>query len=313
MLPLSNEKIQIRLSADQITLPSSGKLVQALARYSDGSRHQQEILQALSAEGFDPAQIEALLELFHDRGYFADDSTGSGSWQIDTLAGQIEWIGEKSRESNDRYENLLNTFDIRHITVHLPQPGLLSQTVAAQLRALGFQVQEGGELPADASNLIRLVCSDHDDHRSALEQNKLALDARHPVLFAALTDSHARIGPFVLPGETPCFACYHHRLRSNLRFPEEFDHFVGVASEGQSKQAIEPSKIYAQAAASYLCTELLKFVHKTTHLSLLGRVMEVDLLGYQSTISSVLKLPRCPVCGVGRAHLSPSRAVRNLL
>lgn len=308
LLPISQDKVQIRLNSDQITLPTVGKLVQALAGYCDGSHSQETVATLLLNDGFDADQIEGLLELFHEREYFSSDTGAS----LDALAAKIEWIGSKSRQENDRYDNRLSTFDPAEITVYLPVPGLLSQITATELRALGFQAVESSA-PPDSENAIVLVCTDTDDHGFALRQNDEALGKNLPALYAALTDSCARIGPFVLPKETSCFACYHHRLRSNITFHEEFDNLVGVAGHAGSAAPAQASRIYALAAASHICAELLKFVHKTTHIALLGRVMEIDLVTYQSSISNILKLPRCTRCGMARAHVSPTRAARNLL
>lgn len=308
LLPISQDKIQIRLNSDQITLPTLGKLVQALARHCDGSHSQETVATLLLNDGFDADDIEGLLEFFHEREYFAS-ATGTSH---DALAAKIEWIGSKSRQESDRYDNRLGTFDPAEITVYLPVPGLLSQITATELRALGFQTAESGA-PPDEENSILLICSDSDDHRFALQQNEYALGKNIPALFAALTDSCARIGPFVLPKETSCFACYHHRLRSNITFHEEFDNLVGVAGHAASSDTAQVSRIYALAAASHICAELLKFVHKTTHIALLGRVMEIDLVTYQSSISNILKLPRCTQCGMARAHVAPTRAARDLL
>lgn len=307
---MGGDRVQVGVMGDQITVQHGATLIAALLPLCDGSHATHEVEMALQHAGHPSEQVGAVLEFLRRRGCF----TGFGSAAlVDPLAAQIDWLA--SRLPNDSYDNRLTLQDPAQITVHVPNQGLLSDMAAQVIQQLGFQLCRATDAPV-AANLVCIHCTDWDDHASALRHNQAAIRGTVPTLYAALGESKARIGPFVLPAETPCYACFHHRLRSSMAFVDEFDCRVGLPIDellsGQRFRSA-PSQSYAAVVASLIGSELLKYVRKLTLLSLLGRALEIDLLRYQMESSRILRLPRCPACGSGKPHGVPTQAPRDLL
>ena len=109
-----------------------------------------------------------------------------------------------------------------------------------------------------------------------------------PVL---LQDLIGYVGPLVVPGRTACFECLRARQNACMDAPG-----VQRAAEGDSAKALayHPSmpSILGDVAALEI-TKLLGGVPPPQH----SRLIEVNLLAPAIETRTVLKLPRCPVCG----------------
>jgi bacteriocin biosynthesis cyclodehydratase domain-containing protein len=286
----------------------SAALIADLLPLCDGARPLEGIHAALQQAGHAADQVTAVLEFLRGRGCFHPCGTAA---PLDPLAAQIDWLASRLAATDDRISRRAPA----QAVVHLPTTGVLADAIGQALDRLGLLVARQAA-PDGACDLVRVHCTDWDDHASALRANQAALQAGVPTLYAALGETRARIGPFVLPGETPCFTCFHHRLRASMSFVDEFDSRVGLDIDACATARLPrsaPSQAGAAIVASLVGCELLKFGHGLTMLSLLGRVLEVDLLRYQMDASRVLRLPRCPACGIGQPHGAPTRAVRDLL
>lgn len=301
-------RVQVGVLGDQVTMQCSASLIADLLPLCGGEQPLEGIQATLQQAGHDADHVAAVLDFLRRRGCFQPCGPAA---PVDPLAAQIDWLASKLTATDDR----LTPRAPAQTMVHLPTEGVLSDATAQALQRLGFQVARQAQ-PAIRDDLIRLHCTDWDDHASALQCNQTSLQAGVPTLYATLGEARARIGPFVLPAETPCFTCFHHRLRSSMAFVDEFDSRVGLdidACVGRPQRRSAPSPTGAAVVAGLLACELLKFAHGLTMLSLLGRVLELDLLRYQMDASRVLRLPRCPACGTGRPHGAPTAAVRDLL
>lgn len=303
-------RVQIRALSDQVTVNKGARLIAALVPLCDGSRSEREINEALESEGHDNANIRAAVQFFRSRGYFhscADPETN------DSFAAQIDWLAAKLPEN--RFDNRLAHRHPSQVTVLIPTQGILSEKAASVLRETGFRICRDPQ-SARPDNLVCLYATDWDDHASALSHNRANISDRVPTLYATLGENKARLGPFVLLGETPCYECFHHRMRSSMTFVDEFDRRVGLNIDDALAGSLcnaQPPRLYASVLAGLVTSELLKYVSKLTQLSLLGRILEVDLLRYQMEPGRVLRLPRCHACGNGKAHGAPTTAVRDLL
>jgi bacteriocin biosynthesis cyclodehydratase domain-containing protein len=307
---MGGDRVQVGVMGEQVTVQRGAALIAALLPLCDGSRPVHDIELALQDAGHAPDQVSAVLQFLRSRGCFTRFGRAA---LADPLAAQIDWLA--ARLPDDGYDNRLTLQDPAQITAHLPIQGLLSDAAAQVAQQLGFQVCRGTDAPV-ASNLVCIHCTDWDDHASALRHNQAAIQGNVPTLYAALGDTRARVGPFVLPTETPCYACFHHRLRASMAFVDEFDCRVGLPIDdlvASPRPRPAPSQSYVSVVASLIGSELLKYVRKLTLLSLLGRALEIDLLRYQMESSRILRLPRCPACGSGKPHGRPTMALRDLL
>jgi molybdopterin-synthase adenylyltransferase len=117
---------------------------------------------------------------------------------------------------------------------------------------------------------------------------------------AVLHDMTGYAGPLVLPGQTACFECFWQRQNSNLSGGEWDRGSEYAAFQGQVVDGFHHSM--AAILGHVAAFELFRFYSTRIPGFRSGTVLEIDLLGSAFTSRRLLKIPRCPVCGVGRKH-----------
>ncbi|MFN3711244.1 MAG: TOMM precursor leader peptide-binding protein [Alishewanella aestuarii] len=124
---------------------------------------------------------------------------------------------------------------------------------------------------------------------------------RRYVPLTVIADIHKvglSVGPTIIPGETACYRCFELRFKSNLRQAELFqrveqhiDHSLTEPEFG----CFAPSEHLLAALAAHEIRDLL--VKNRLALSV-GKMISLNLEdGYDLTVHSVLRVPRCEVCG----------------
>lgn len=134
--------------------------------------------------------------------------------------------------------------------------------------------------------------------------NAAALQVRRPWLVAGHIHRFGHgVGPCFVPGATACFKCFELRLKSNLHdvaVPELLERYVRQGGERVDFGGLAPrNEIVAHLAALEIC-HLLVPPHAPRTA---GRMLSVDLEGYGMELHHVLRLPRCPACGVAQDRL----------
>jgi bacteriocin biosynthesis cyclodehydratase domain-containing protein len=135
-----------------------------------------------------------------------------------------------------------------------------------------------------------VIASDGGGRRSLRDAHRRAFAAGDHVLPVLLNNLVGTVGPFVVPGETPCYECACTRENSNRAF-----------SPLDDREAAELSRFagFHPAMASLLGTvaafELVKFyagIPRTT----IGSAIEVNLLAGRMVTHRILRVPRCALC-----------------
>lgn len=123
--------------------------------------------------------------------------------------------------------------------------------------------------------------------------NRISLQIRVPLLVGRQKALEVEIGPLVLPGETACCTCYRLRRRAALAIPADLD-----AEQGRSQGVAFP------LGADLVALEAVRFLIGAEPATR-GRMLHLDVATGRMGTHSVLRLPRCPSCGVVRSR--PSR------
>lgn len=133
--------------------------------------------------------------------------------------------------------------------------------------------------------------------------NKLCLDLNLPWMNCLIDSFTSTIGPLVVPHVTPCFTCYRKRIHGNLIHFEEAKKvedyiqgkgFIFYEGDEQIPQVV-------QIGTNYATLELVKFLIKDITWNFpetLGKAINIDMLTNDFTVNTILKLPRCPQCGL---------------
>lgn len=174
--------------------------------------------------------------------------------------------------------------------------GHLAHAVRADLAQLRVPCSEAFN-PALPDVSLIVVCSDYENHGAFRDRNRDAVKEGQPILFACLAEAGIRFGPLVVPRESACFECFHHRLRANIAFREEFDAFIEHNSFLDEAGIDSKAGIYARVGSGFVCTQVLHFLLGTTQHCMIDKLVEVSPMTAALFSSSLLKLPRCEVCG----------------
>lgn len=143
-----------------------------------------------------------------------------------------------------------------------------------------------------------VACSDSEDHAFFRNINQYAIEHGVTSLYVCLDWNVARCGPLAVPNGNACYECYYHRVASTRRYPEEF---TALDVRDNILCHSVPNGLALHWATAIATTQILKFLAGVLLNAHLGPILEADTLTAEVTHSTLLKLPRCPVCGRGSA------------
>jgi bacteriocin biosynthesis cyclodehydratase domain-containing protein len=155
---------------------------------------------------------------------------------------------------------------------------------------------EGDGRPGDV-----IVCAwTRPDLASVMEANAFACSRRLPCLFLDLSHGqHATLGPFYIPGEGACYACFRDRLRQNSLSPAEL-----IAAEAHMLDHHSPLPAYgAMPTFRYLAVgltgaEIVAFFTRHRPLRTLNRIVTIDLEKLETGSEPAWRIPWCAACSV---------------
>jgi bacteriocin biosynthesis cyclodehydratase domain-containing protein len=298
VIPLGDNRVQIRTPSERVTIGRHAELAVQLIRLCDGARSIDDIVHELVAEGHLEQEVRDLYSFLMRRAVLALDARPADE---DTLIAHARHFAQRAWGGAP-------PVDCTHPSqiVQVCGSGKLADAIRADLTWLGIsQATSEGD---DEVHLF-VACSDYDGHVGFREHNRAAIEERRPILFTCIAETNVRVGPFVMPGETACFECFHHRLRANLSFREEFDSFVAYEAALESSGIESHAQLYARLASVLVCAQVANFLFGSLHHCAFDKILELCPITGEMTLSRLLKLPRCPVCG--GAEESPPPASRD--
>lgn len=158
--------------------------------------------------------------------------------------------------------------------------------------------RESVETVGRETNLL-VGCFNRDFESAQHWINRASLELEKPAVYAQSSAHVALVGPFVLPGQTPCYMCYRMRgiaCASDFQEAMAYEEFV-------NRRKIPPSNdrpampSLAPYIASILALEIIKRFVVGSPPSLAGRLLEFDALSLRTEMHPILRQPECPVCG----------------
>lgn len=189
----------------------------------------------------------------------------------------------------------------RPLRIALSGKGEFARESLSVLEGLSHDVVLNPDTFSERKQDIIVAVSDQLNHTAFRDINRRAFEADAAVVYGCIDRHLLRIGPVVIPGETACFECHHHRLRSHVRFVEEFD----ARAEGRRLGTSERAAPWLEARVGAVLVAMLVsgFAADNLMVGKSNEVIELDLLNITHERHPLLKLPRCPVCGAGRPEV----------
>lgn len=128
------------------------------------------------------------------------------------------------------------------------------------------------------------------------EWNRLCVERKIKFLPVVLHNLLGYMGPLVIPGETACYECLRMRQNSHLPDPAGAEAIERAAAQGRPVVGFHPAM--ASVLGDLAALELVKlFGGQWVVTWRVGELIEVNLVEPAITTRTVLKVPRCPVCG----------------
>jgi bacteriocin biosynthesis cyclodehydratase domain-containing protein len=283
VIELDDDQLQFYCQRQSFTVRDSKGAVRRLLTFADGRKTTNEIV-ALMPEA------EELIRFLQSRGCLSDQVRARTSpllYYLDALHGNLD------PQDAPRGEHAA-----RALRVSLLGVGAFADAMRQTLEELGYDVRGAQDANASEADIIVGV-SDFIDHDRFRAWNRSAIDAERPIVFGAIDRHQIHLGPIVIPGETACFECCHHRLRSNVLFRPEFE--ARVARRGFSYMRGARPWLEARMASAFLAVLVSGFAIPNGVVGRLNEVVEIDLFVPSFESHPLLKLPRCLVCGPSRA------------
>lgn len=175
---------------------------------------------------------------------------------------------------------------------------LLRKQYACRVVTIPAPVDEAADWEETvASASVVAVLSDTMSMNGYDRANEVCIKHGVPWVSARIDRQRAIIGPFVIPNQTACFACFEARSRANADHPEDHEALYRHWKELKVRRDIWPSLLpFAGIVGNFVALDLLR-VLAGEHLSAAaGRIINIDLPTMERSVHEVLKLPRCPAC-----------------
>ncbi|WP_440990928.1 TOMM precursor leader peptide-binding protein [Haloarchaeobius baliensis] len=130
--------------------------------------------------------------------------------------------------------------------------------------------------------------------------NGIAHETDTPWVLGQVLGFDGIVGPAVFPGETACYECFERRTLANVSNREGY---VGYrdAMAADDHLATQSLPMFRRAVAGYLALDVLHLLAFGVGFTA-GSVVTMNSLDCSVANEDVLKLPRCPTCGVDSGH-----------
>ncbi len=163
-----------------------------------------------------------------------------------------------------------------------------------------------GPLPSDDDDpALRgvdvVVCLwERPDLSSVDAMNRQVCQDKMPCLFVDLSHGrHATVGPFYVPREGACYACFRERLRQNAA---SFDQHVAAEEWMRKRRRPLPGygilPTFRYQAVGLAGSEIVAYLTRYRGLRTLNRAITIDLERLTCWSEPVWRIPWCAVCGV---------------
>lgn len=232
------------------------------------------LLDLLAFVGSAPASREGFVQTYGDR----HDATRLGeAWSAAAASGMLVPVGDGAAPVAET----ANT-----VALMGSASGVTTDSFRRELEDLGLPLAGDGEAPA-----LIIGLDDVGDDAGLVEMGRALPWAGVPWLPVQVLHERVVVGPFVFPGDTPCFECALTRRAAAL-IPD------GIRRWGQSRIA-RPDDLDRRAAvkvASVLIRNQAAALLRREPPSLTSRRATYDLTTCTQVTSFVLEVPGCTTC-----------------
>jgi bacteriocin biosynthesis cyclodehydratase domain-containing protein len=129
--------------------------------------------------------------------------------------------------------------------------------------------------------------------------NSIAVQERKPWCSVYMDGSEAVVGPIYVPGETSCYLEFELQSDASVALRDEhflYREYLEQLPATGTRPVLEP---YADVAAGMASAAILQFLVRGQSFAV-NRATRIDFERMSIDYQDVLRLPRCPACGLDR-------------
>jgi len=156
-----------------------------------------------------------------------------------------------------------------------------------------IQVEQTEDLPntlKDAAPDLLIYCPDRFNEVLGEWLNQIVLDYSIPLLFYRQRLFEIDLGPLIIPHQTACYVCYDRRRKA-----------VFSEVEQANLETSDFPHLNFSLGTDLLALEIIKWLVGGVEPVTYGRLWQLNTFSGLLSVHPVLKLPRCPACGVHKA------------
>jgi len=290
---------------------SAGNLLVAASQLLDGSNSWEQIWGKLLLAGFDPHAINsALLELQPDCeiSYRMSPPSSPAIEQQILLFGQVSahegsvaasellvMVGQKlqaslsssevavfgeSREITTEFHRRLEQVGVVKTQTHYSANGSYGEVEQHPIEAFAHQLM-------GAKSSLMICATSGGNRQLSKIVNRAAIAHGIPAIYYHAQGLQVQLGPLVIPKQTACYECYKIRRDATLAAWERS--LLGWAREG--------GQLASTLGTDWVLVDAIKHLTGFGEPVCRGRVLFIDYYAGLPEVHTVLRLPRCTVCG----------------
>lgn len=310
-------KVPYQVPEDGSVDEAAASLLTSVSLLLDGSNSWEQVWGKLLVAGVEPQAIGSALARLQ-RGGGVDEGKDGTFPQNPALTRQIVLLGwlaaQEGMVSDSEVPSLvgrkLQTFlSASEVAIFGASPELTAE-IQRPLEQVGISKAQAhpsgstayGEDAASAQQqaiddaVLRLcgaecalmICATRGSDRQLADMvNRASVANRVPAIYYHAQGLQVQIGPLVIPRQTACYECYRVRRDATLA-PWERS-LLGSADDG--------GQLACTLGAGWVTVDAIKLLARFGEAVTRGRVLFIDYYAGLPEIHTVLRLPRCTVCG----------------
>ncbi|MFD3002859.1 hypothetical protein ACFS7Z_21000 [Pontibacter toksunensis] len=294
---------------------TDASLVNSAFELINGANTLEQIWGKLLVAGFEPQAIGLVLAELERQGRI--DEVDSWSFtKSPALAGQTVLLGQMAAQEGmvansevpilvgRKLQSLLSTSKIiifgtsLELTTEIKK--MLKKVGVLQVQLSDFTLCENGfdktqqkaideavtKLKKEKSRLL-ICATSGGDNLLAEMVNRASVVSGIPAIYYNVHGFQMQLGPLVIPKQTACYKC--HKIRREAALAPWERSLLGSVSGGE--------RLACTLGADWITIDAIKFLSNLGEPVSRGRVLFIDYYGGLPEVHTVLRIPRCEVCG----------------
>jgi bacteriocin biosynthesis cyclodehydratase domain-containing protein len=320
LFPINQNEFQVRIGENDFVYRLRGKSASHLSRilpYLNGNNTVSSIARKTKLKKI---IVEELIEKIDT---FIIDSTALSKTNLSGFKNQVQFFSLWSKEPV-KMQQMLNDASICIIGNCSLGLEMVKSLIAAgfntmyiirdyrdfktqklsplKIKASGFSINKRikADLKKDFKNIdLIILCQSTFDPHFCEEVNSWVVENEKSLMLVRKNGvTEGIVGPLIVPFLTACYKCLDLRIKANLEFYDEYVSYQKFLKKIKKKKITPCLNIFDKLLSAIATIEIIKYFTGFEAPITYSRFLSVNQMNLEFELHDILKLPRCPVCGV---------------